>query len=169
MPVPTPETIRTWRLGLLPLCDLVSAIKIANSKTLTIHPDATAKRQKKLACAVIDTDEGYAMAGGVYSQKGGTAKETAQLVFSAGFETPQATLESARGYMIEEEEKVVRQGERSKSKSPSGRLGSSSKVPVRKRPELVDFIPDKDIVGLLVSGQVPVTMQQDHAASANLS
>jgi len=43
MPVPTPQTIRTWRLGLLPLCDLVSAIKIAQSTYLNPHQDGTSK------------------------------------------------------------------------------------------------------------------------------
>ena len=104
MPVPSPQTVRTRRLGLLPLCDLVAAIKIAKSLRLVIHQDGTSKWQRKLGCAVVMTDEGTVMAGGVYTQKGGTAKETAKPIFSAALQTPQATLESARAYLIKQED-----------------------------------------------------------------
>lgn len=61
MPLPSPETCRTWRLGLLVLNDLVSALKIVRSKTLTLHHDGSSKGYLKLGIAVCDTDNGPVM------------------------------------------------------------------------------------------------------------
>ena len=149
MPVPTSDTIRTWRLGLLPLSDLITGVKIANTKNLTLHQDGTSKWQRKLACAVLDTDDGLAMANGVYTQKGGTAKETAKLIFKAAFETPQATMESARTYLSKQEDIIEgKSGDRHSTRLEQRKL--------RERPDLKSWIPDDDIVAKIVGSEIPI-------------
>jgi hypothetical protein len=64
--LPSSSTINRWRCGLLVLSDLVAAIKIANTNTLTIHADGTTKSQRKYGVGILNTDEGPVMAGGIY-------------------------------------------------------------------------------------------------------
>ena len=96
---PSAKTVGEWMPALLVLSDLVSAWKIAKSKTLTLGTDGTTKKQKKQGVAVIQTDLGPVMGNGVYTQVDGTSLHTAQCAFEAGFEMPLATLKSLRDYV----------------------------------------------------------------------
>jgi hypothetical protein len=98
MPVPTAECCQIWRLALLPMTDLVAALMLSRTKRLSIHHDGSSKNTDKIAVAVLDTDDGQAMPNGVFTQRDGTAKHTAELVFRSAFEIPQVALEKARAH-----------------------------------------------------------------------
>jgi hypothetical protein len=163
VPVPTVNTVRNWRLGLLPLCDLVSAIQLVTTTKVTICQDGTSKAQRKYGVAVLQTDSGKCMPGGVYTQQGGTAKETSNLVFQAALERPQLVLEGARRYFVKQEDMLEgKQGERQSVRH------SNSNVMVKERPDIASFCGDLDanILARVVGSEIPVVTMQDHAPAA---
>jgi hypothetical protein len=98
MSLPTAETCRTWRLGLMALSNLVAGLKMSKSKTLTLHHDGTSKMRRHYGVAVVKTEFGPVMCGGVFIQSDESAKAGAKLVFRAAFEDSQAALDSVREY-----------------------------------------------------------------------
>lgn len=57
-----------------------------------MHHDGNQKSQRKCGVTMVNTQSRMV---GVYTRRGGTAKEGAKLIFQAAFAKPQATMESA--------------------------------------------------------------------------
>jgi hypothetical protein len=164
MPVPTAECCRIWRLALLPMTDLVAALKLSRTKRLSIHHDGSSKNTDKIAVAVLDTDDGLAMPNGVFTQRDGTAKHTAELVFRSAFEMPQVTLEKARAHF-------ERCDEMRREEAPtrfSERLAAQGDASIKEEfVPLAGYIPVyKDFAKMVWDNTIPLALVSDHANAA---
>jgi hypothetical protein len=133
--IPSPSTVKKWLPGLLTLCDVVAALKLLKTKTLTLHVDGTTKRQQKYGINVLHTDDGPVLANGVFTQAGGTGKESAEKVFYC-FTNLQDTLTKLVKFFSQ-------QGSARPSFLPSG----------------------FDVTKMLVDNKVRIVTQQDHASA----
>jgi hypothetical protein len=135
--LPSAQTCRQWRLGVQFLSDVVAALKIAASASVTLHQDLASARQLQYGCAVLRTDKGECLAvHGVLLQGDGTARTSAGKVVMALKELECAV-------------EVVRQGLKSRNLDSSF-LPSAT----------------QSLLNCLVRGDFGLFTQQDHCTTA---
>ena len=83
--VPDQRTVGRYRLGLLVLASLQAGVGVARASRVTLYVDLTSHNQQKLGSVVCGvssdgSEEEKLMLSGVWTQKGGTASESANLV-----------------------------------------------------------------------------------------
>jgi hypothetical protein len=168
MRTPSSETCRNWRLGLLVASDLVSAIKMSTSKTLTLGHDGTGKGHLKFGITVVSTESGAVMPNGVYTQETGEAGETGELVFHAAFEKPQATYDSFRAMLKKNNQvKGIRISPRLANRNSQQRV--CEEVEIEEKEKLEDYLPEMSLLDRVVEGKVSAALMSDHAAAALLT
>ena len=163
MSTPNPTTCARWRRGLLVLSDLVAAWIMSEAETMTLHHDGTTKRQQKLGVAVVDCfvagGSWPVVCGGVFTQKDGTAADTAKEAFAAAFERPQATLNLLKSF--------IRKKEGTEGTRRSTRWGIESPGD-EKAGSLVDLLPSEEMdpKKRVSSNEVALVIMSDHAPTA---